>query len=105
MGRPAGVGNKTPQELKIEAELLKRKAEMKELERKRKVLQKERQGTVKNAKTPGCQDYAKGGDLYDDELCPGCTSSMTSGAGEVLKWGLMSVVGILATVLVTKKDE
>ena len=50
MGRPAGVGNKTPQELKIEAELLKRKAEMKELERKRKVLQKERQGTVKNAK-------------------------------------------------------
>ena len=50
MGRPAGVGNKTPQELKIEAELLKRKAEMKELERKRKALQKERQGTVKNGK-------------------------------------------------------
>ena len=42
MGRPKGVKNKTPQELKIEAELLKRKAEMKELEHKRKELQKQR---------------------------------------------------------------
>jgi hypothetical protein len=42
MGRPAGVKNKTPQELKIEAELLKRKAEMLDLERKRKELQKQR---------------------------------------------------------------
>lgn len=56
-------------------------------------------------RTPGCQDYAKGGDLYDDELCPSCTSSVTSGAGEVLKWGLMSAAGILATILVAKKDE
>lgn len=43
MGRPAGTKNKTPQELKVEAELLKRKAEIKELERKRKELQKLRQ--------------------------------------------------------------
>lgn len=50
MGRPAGVGNKTPQELKIEAELLKRKAEMKDLERKRKELAKQRQGVTKNGK-------------------------------------------------------
>ena len=42
MGRPAGVKNKTPKELLIEADLLKKKAEMKELERKRKELQKQR---------------------------------------------------------------
>jgi ribosomal protein S27AE len=24
-------------------------------------------------RTPGCQDYAKGGEIYDDEFCPECT--------------------------------
>lgn len=43
MGRPAGSKNKTPAELKVEAELLKRRAEMKELETKRKELQEKRQ--------------------------------------------------------------
>ncbi len=44
-------------------------------------------GTVYVCRTPGCDDYAKGGDFYDDELCPACTS----GAGGV-------AVGIVATV-------
>ena len=26
-------------------------------------------------RTPGCQNYTKGGEIYDDELCPSCTSS------------------------------
>ena len=38
MARPPGSKNKTPQELKIEAEILKKKAENMELERKRKAL-------------------------------------------------------------------
>jgi len=50
MGRPPGVKNKTPAELKAEAEILKRKAEMLELERKRKALQKERSAGAKNGK-------------------------------------------------------
>lgn len=50
MGRPPGVKNKTPQELKVEAEMLKRKAEMQELERKRRELAKQRQVGPKNGK-------------------------------------------------------
>jgi len=50
MGRPPGVKNKTPQELKVDAELLKKKAEMQELERKRRVLSKQRQMDAKNGK-------------------------------------------------------
>lgn len=43
MARPLGSKNKTPQELKVEAEILKRKAEIMVLEQKKKVLRKERQ--------------------------------------------------------------
>jgi hypothetical protein len=50
MGRPAGVKNNTPQELKINAEMLKKKAEMQELERKRRELEKQRQMGAKNGK-------------------------------------------------------
>ena len=50
MGRPPGVKNKTPQELKVDAEMLKKKAEMQELERKRRDLAKQRQLGVKNGK-------------------------------------------------------
>ena len=50
MGRPAGVKNKTPQELKVDAEMLMKKAEMQELERKRRELAKQRQMGVKNGK-------------------------------------------------------
>lgn len=27
-------------------------------------------------RSPGCNHYAKGGELYDDELCPQCTSGI-----------------------------
>lgn len=50
MARPQGSKNKTPQELKIEAEILKRKAENMELERKRRELAKQRQQGGKNGK-------------------------------------------------------
>ncbi|WGE31637.1 hypothetical protein NYR60_07165 [Actinobacillus genomosp. 2] len=25
-------------------------------------------------RSPGCNNYAKGGDVWDDELCPSCTN-------------------------------
>jgi hypothetical protein len=50
VGRPLGSKNKTPLELKIEADLLKKKAEMMELERKRKELKAQRQQGPKNGK-------------------------------------------------------
>lgn len=45
-------------------------------------------------RTPGCNNYAKGGDLWDDELCPDCTS----GAGSI-------VVGIGTTLLLGKLGD
>lgn len=27
-------------------------------------------------RSPGCNNYAKGGEYYDDELCPQCTSGI-----------------------------
>lgn len=53
-------------------------------------------------RSPGCTNYAKAGYLYDDELCPSCTSSIVSGAGEVLKWGLMAAAAAVATVATGK---
>jgi hypothetical protein len=43
MGRPLGSKNKTPAELKLDAEMLKKKAEMQLIEKKRRELAKERQ--------------------------------------------------------------
>ena len=47
MGRPLGSKNKSPQELKTEAEMLKKRAEMMELERKRTELANQRRQGVK----------------------------------------------------------
>jgi hypothetical protein len=59
-------------------------------------------------RTPGCTNYAKGGTIYDDELCPSCTESITSGVGEVLKYGVMAVAGAvgsaIAVTMMNKKD-
>ena len=41
----------------------------------------------------------KGGSVYDDELCPSCTESLTSGVGEVIKWGAMAVVAAVGTAI------
>jgi hypothetical protein len=65
-------------------------------------------GKILVCRTPGCTNYTKGGAVYDDELCPECTASLTSGVGEVLKWGVMAAVAVVGTVIaetLTKKDE
>jgi hypothetical protein len=56
-------------------------------------------------RTPGCHSYAKGGNNYDDELCPSCTSSLTSGIGEVLKYGAIAAATAIASAVVAKKTE
>lgn len=42
MGRPLGSRNKTPAELKVDADMLKKKAELQELAKKKKVLEAQR---------------------------------------------------------------
>ncbi|WP_311418411.1 hypothetical protein [Haemophilus parahaemolyticus] len=37
---------------------------------------------------PGCNNYAKGGEIWDDELCPSCTNSFDSKALSVATLGL-----------------
>jgi len=46
-----------------------------------------------SCRTPGCDDYAKGGKSYDEELCVGCTKSLAEGAGTLAK----GAITVLAT--------
>lgn len=41
--------------------------------------------TIYTCRTPGCDDYAKGGKSYDEELCPQCTKIVADNAGVLLK--------------------
>ena len=56
-------------------------------------------------RTHGCQDYAKAGSIYDDELCPGCTSSLISGTGEVFKWVAISAAGLVVAAIGSGKKK
>jgi len=49
MARPLGSKNKTPAELKVDAEMLKKKAELQELAKKKKALEAQRKAP-KNGK-------------------------------------------------------
>ncbi len=46
---------------------------------------------VYTCRTPGCHDYAKGGEYYDDELCPSCLKQAPG--------AVVAVVGFVGTVL------
>lgn len=52
------------------------------------------QESILVCRTPGCDNYAKGGDIYDDELCFECIKS----ASEVLTTTAKAVATGLATV-------
>lgn len=39
------------------------------------------------------------------KACTGCTASLTSGAGEILKWGLMAAAGVVAAAIVERKKQ
>ncbi|MFC7436506.1 hypothetical protein ACFQNJ_18515 [Hydrogenophaga bisanensis] len=64
-------------------------------------------GKLLLCRVPGCTNYAKGGDLYDDELCPSCTTAVSSATGEVVKYASMVAAGVVATAAIGKaiKDE
>lgn len=52
-------------------------------------------------RSPGCENYAKGGHLYDDELCPSCTSSVSGNVGTL---GMVAL-GAVVSSFVSKKME
>lgn len=57
--------------------------------------------TIYICRTPGCENYAKGGHLYDDELCPSCTASVGGGLGGL---GALAL-GAVITTIIGKKME
>lgn len=46
-------------------------------------------------RTPGCTNYAKGGDFWDDELCPSCTSTLFDGGVSLATDFLPGILGSL----------
>lgn len=45
--------------------------------------------------SPGCQDYAKGGEYINDKFCPACTSAITKTTFEFGIGAATTVVGII----------
>ena len=58
--------------------------------------------TIYVCRTPGCDDYAKSGNVYDDELCPECTRSITANSGDLIKGVLVLTASAVATVALGK---
>ncbi|NDV13954.1 hypothetical protein [Crenobacter caeni] len=56
-------------------------------------------------RSPGCHDFAKGTSVYDHELCPSCTDSVSSAAGEVGKAALKVGGAVLTAVLVAAASK
>ena len=50
-------------------------------------------------RSPGCDDYALGSDLYDNEFCPACTKAMATKTGEVLSEVKDHALPIVLTVI------
>ncbi|OOF45298.1 hypothetical protein BKK51_07030 [Rodentibacter trehalosifermentans] len=57
--------------------------------------------TIFICRKPGCNNYAKGGEIYDDELCPGCTSEIS---GMILPTVVMGIVGVVTKKLFGEED-
>lgn len=53
-------------------------------------------------RSPGCQNYAKGGSIYDDELCPSCTSGISEFGKVALLTGAMA---LLTAAIAKDKDD
>lgn len=61
--------------------------------------------TIYTCRTPGCDDYAKGGMIYDDELCPGCMRTAASSIPAVLAIVASTAVTILVEKTMNPKDS
>lgn len=56
-------------------------------------------------RSPGCDDYAKGGKGYDEEFCPGCTKSMAEGANDLIRPVAATLLAAGATYAINKLNE
>lgn len=63
------------------------------------------EGSVLVCRSPGCDNYAKGGNLYDEELCPECTRSVTTTGGALLMTVATTALSILTVAAMSNKDE
>ena len=57
-------------------------------------------GILYVCRSPGCNNYAKGGDFWDDEFCPTCTGDVS---GTVKSVAVVSAIGAIVG-LFSKKD-
>lgn len=55
-------------------------------------------------RAPGCDNYAKGGELYDDELCPSCVRGVGEAAGGVLMAFVTTAAAIAAATVLKEKE-
>ena len=54
---------------------------------------------------PGCSNYAKGGALWDDELCLSCTAGITDTIAPVVITGIIGGIGALFSKAKSKENE
>lgn len=50
----------------------------------------------------GCENFAKGGDIYDDEFCPECAKNIQKTIGGLGK-GMLTIVGLGIATAISKK--
>lgn len=63
------------------------------------------QNVIYVCRAPGCDNFARGGDIYDDELCPECLKGASSTAGTIVTTVGLAVLTAIATAVVTKSDD
>lgn len=61
--------------------------------------------TIYVCRTPSCHDYAKGTTVYDHELCPSCSGSLSEGVGMVVKGAGAVAATVVAAVIVNKIEK
>lgn len=59
-------------------------------------------GIVYVCRTLGCDNYAKGSNAYDDELCPDCAKILANNAGGILKGVAVIAVPAAASAIINK---
>lgn len=57
--------------------------------------------TIYLCRAPGCNNYAKGTENWDNELCPSCTET----AGGIVKEGATIAASLVAEVIVGKNKK
>lgn len=58
--------------------------------------------TIYSCRGAGCDNYAKGGNYYDQELCPECTRAAVATAKDV---GVMVAAGVLTAAAIAASEK